>query len=141
MKPRLVDREAPLAPMAFEARGEAARSWVRAYLQRSTSAPSALGVYVGDRIVVMGEGLLWADGLRWLGKEPGAQRILVPTRLALEPHAALVASALERAHPRLTFPLAVLPSESPTLEIVPLGKARPLDATQLEQWLLERHSA
>lgn len=52
-------------------------------------------------LVAMGpaEDLPWVDDAVWLGRDPEAPTLLVPTVLALDPHPALVASALARHRP------------------------------------------
>lgn len=132
--PRLVPRAEPLAPAAFEARGEAARAWVRRYLHRQHRV-APLGVRHEDSIVVVGDELPWSEGLRWLGKEPDAPALLVPTRLGLAPHPALVSAALTRAREASEFPLVLLPSGSERIEVIALGMARPLSESALHRFL------
>lgn len=45
------------------------------------------------------EDLPWVDGAVWLGRDPDAPTLFLPTVLALDPHPALVASALARHRP------------------------------------------
>jgi len=135
---RLRPRAEPLAPCAAAAEGAAAAALVRALLRRDDAALAGLsGVAAPGLLVVTGpaEALPWADGVRYLGRDPAAPALLLPTALEPEAPAALVERALLAAAgpaDRVAAPFAVL--DGP-LRLVPLGEARPLDRSALLAWL------
>ncbi|NUO49050.1 MAG: hypothetical protein HOV80_09365 [Polyangiaceae bacterium] len=123
-------RRDPLEPRAVCAVGRAARALAAAALARSDEALGALcGVASEDAIVLLGdsEALPWADGVGYLGVDPEAPSLLVPTALAPSIPLAL----LERAALRIaeTAPIAVLLSANQFLAV---GSARPVARAALE---------
>lgn len=130
-RPRVV----PLAPLAAAAQGRAARALAERLLARDDAALAALsGVASPDRLLVVGpvEALPWVDGVVYLGRDPQAPSLLLPTALAPDaPPALLERAVLGRA---LAAPVAVL-ADPPAL--ASLAAARPLDRARLCAWLAE----
>ncbi len=122
-------RAQPLGPCAVAACGPVARA--RALVERLQRglAPSLSGVAGTDVVVVLGAAgeLPWEDGVVYLGRDPAAPGLLLPTLLEPTVPVDLFARALARLHP---LPLAVLPEL-----VVPVAAARPLDAASLAAWL------
>jgi hypothetical protein len=120
-------REPPL-PAGAVAAGPGIRDpLIRRLLARSDlSGLSA--VAGGGWVVVLGsEALLpWADGARYLGRDPAAPRLWIPTTLAPNVPASLLEAAVARLAPG--GPWALL-DEPP--RIVPLSAARALDRRAL----------
>lgn len=116
------DREIPLAPRAALAEGPAVARWARRLL-RAPDLSAWSGV--GDRsaMFVSGEDLPWADGLLWLGVDPAAPGLYLPTTREPDVHPALLARRIE-------LPAALLPDR-----ILALRHARPL-ARELVEALL-----
>ena len=88
-----------------------------------------------EMLILIGhEGLLpWADGVTYLGRDPRAPSLLVPTTLTPSVHIALLERAL-MARFSNTSPLAVLPD---ACHVVPLSAARPLELGPLRAWLVD----
>jgi len=124
-------REPPLAAAAVVARGRAARK-LAARLARLDDAAlgSLVGVAGDDLIVVSGEELPWVDGVVYVGVDPSAPSLLLPTIRAPSAHPALVeAAVLERT--KASPPLVVLED----FVIVSLANARPLQRARLDSWM------
>lgn len=131
-------RAQPLAPVGAAARGRAARLLADRLLARSDEELARLeGVAGEDLLVVLGPSaeLPWTDGAVYLGRDPEAPSLLLPT--TREPSVPL--PLLERALtaralrvPGVAPPLAVFPD--PPLLISTL-QARPLTRVMLMIWL------
>lgn len=136
---RLHRRAAPLPVAGALALGEAARAMARRLAARPEACARLAGVEVGVAphrgIVLVGEALAipWAPGVIWLGREPDAPALLVPTRLAVAPHAALVVEALRRrtGDPHGSFVLAEI-AGAPC--VVPLAAGRTPGGEELSAW-------
>lgn len=127
-------RTAPLDPVGVAARGEAARSLARRLLARDDEALARLnGVAARDLLVVLGDSadLPWVDGAVYLGREPGAPTLLLPTTREPSLPLPLVESAFARAADAPP-PLAVL-LDPPLLASA--HAARPILRTILQSWL------
>ncbi len=104
-------RPEPLTPCGVAVRDEAARVLARRLLTRGPEELSRLqGVHAPGLLVVMGEEqeLPWVDGSVYLGREPGANRLLIPTTLACSVSLPLLERALCRQVE--AFQLAACPS-------------------------------
>jgi hypothetical protein len=123
-------RAAPLSPRAVAATGDAVRALARRLLDRDDAALARLrGVAGPDAVlVVIGDDLPWVDGVTYLGWDPEAPTLLVPTALAPTVPAGLVEAAFARRFPGESSPLAVLPEIG---RVVPTGDARPLERNAL----------
>ena len=130
-------RGEPLSPTAVVALGAVAVALARRLLREEDERLARLhGVSGTERLVVLGsaEDLPWVSGVHYLGKDPEAPSLLLPTTLAPSVPAALLASALVARFPSEKPPLAVLPE---TREVISVQAARPRDRTRLEAWLAE----
>ena len=131
-------RARPLPPVGAAARGRAARLLAERLLARSDEDLARLeGVAGEDLLVVLGPAaeLPWADGAVYVGKDPEAPSLLLPT--TREPSVplplleqALVARALRV--PGVAPPLVVFPD--PPLVASTLS-ARPVSRVMLMIWL------
>ena len=139
-------RPDPLAPVGVAARGRAARALAERLLARDDEALARLhGVAGEDLLLVLGEApeLPWADGATYLGRDPLAPSLLLPT--THEPSVplpllerALVARALRV--PNAPPPLAVLldpPILASTLAAWPITRVRLLmwSGARLGGWI------
>jgi hypothetical protein len=125
-------RAVPLAPLAVVAVGARARSLAERLLGDSDEILSGLrGVAGPGCVIAMGEGLPWVDGVLYLGRDPDAPSLLLPTNLLPSVPAALLERALV-AKSRMSPPLAVLPDPP---RIASLAKALPIVRGMLELWL------
>jgi hypothetical protein len=130
-------RARPLEPTAVFAAGPAAAALLRRLGQRSEEALGALrGVAAAPGsalpfVLVLGEAALlpWADGVLYLGRDPAAPSLLLPTAASPLVPLALVERALLQRAPAQPPPLAVLPA--PWGLVVPVGEARPLSRARL----------
>jgi hypothetical protein len=127
-------REPPLEPTAVAARGAAARALAARLLEEPDEALSTLrGVAGPDLILLIGEtdSLPWADGVVYLGKDPSAPSLLLPTTLRHSVPGSLFEQALRSQFPSLATPIAVLPGGQ---QIVPVAEARTVDRPTLLAW-------
>ncbi len=124
--PRWVERAVPLAPVAVYAEGPA-RLRLRDALLRRASLAGLAGVGNATVLLVTGEGLPWAEGVGYLGRDPDAPGVLLPTRRRPSVPLDLFASAVLARVAREGWPVAVI---EPGL-LVPLGGARGLDREDL----------
>ena len=125
-------RSAPLEPVGMAARGEAARALARRLLARSDEDLARLtGVAGQDLVVLLGDAALlpWVEGAAYLGRDPRAPFLLLPTNrepsvpLPLVERALVARAGLSKAEP----PLAVLldpPLLASVLEARPLIRRR-----------------
>ncbi len=148
----LVPREPPLAPRAAVATGEVARALARRLLEEDDEALAALRGLAGPSLLaVLGEAeqLPWVDGVLYLGSDPEAPRLLLPTALRPSVAAGLYQSAVERhlqaraasaasgssARPlaaAIAAPLAVLPEPR---WVFSMAEAASIQRARLAAWL------
>lgn len=128
-----VPRETPLAPVAAACVGTAARGLGERLSRMDEEALSRLeGVAGRDVLIVLGdaEHLPWAPEVVYLGWDPHAPRLLLPTALRPDvPADVLQRAILSRAPER---PVAVLPSPR---RIVPVATAVRVERSVLGEWL------
>jgi hypothetical protein len=126
-------RAEPLDPVGVAARGKAARVLAERLLARDDEALARLhGVAGEDLLVVLGEApeLPWADGATYLGRDPRAPSLLLPTtRQPSVPLPLLERALIARAQrvPNAPPPLAVLldpPLLASTLKAWPINRVR-----------------
>ncbi|MCK6546889.1 hypothetical protein L6R52_13655 [Myxococcota bacterium] len=128
-------REPPLVATGVFARGRSASQLADRLLTRSDDALARLrGVAGPGVLVVLGDtdALPWADGVTYLGRDPGAPDLVLPTALAPSAPAPLFERALAReldAHGTI----AVVPS-SAGLVVVPIAAARTVSRAVLTAW-------
>ncbi|MBZ5714481.1 hypothetical protein, partial [Nannocystis pusilla] len=105
-------RPIPLAPAAVAASGPVAARLADRLLTLADDVLLRLrGVAGRDLVVLTGESsdLPWLDGVDYLGRDPLAPGLYIPTTLEPAPAAALLERALRRRAPQLAAPLALLP--------------------------------
>lgn len=131
-----VPREVPLAPVAVVGRGPVARLLLARLRALPDDRLARLeGGTAESLTIVMGKAddLPWVDGVTYLGREPAAADLVVPTTSAAAAPAALVEAALRRQATRtgaaFAGPFAVLLDP---LTIVPLASLRRIDRAALE---------
>jgi len=126
-------REPPLRPLAVVAVGAPARALARRLLSREGEELARLrGAATADALCVLGpeEHLPWADGVVYLGRDPAAPALLVPTHLETDVPLALLEAAVTRRVEGT--PVAVVPAPE---MLIAVGAARPLDRGALMAWL------
>ncbi|MCB9699609.1 MAG: hypothetical protein H6738_22685 [Alphaproteobacteria bacterium] len=122
-------RPHPLAPVGAVASGPAARRLADRLLRLSDEALAAIEGVAGEgRIAVLGE-VPWTDGLTWLGRDPAATALLLPTTRVPDRPVDLLQAALLRRVPDGSAPLVLLPEG-----LIALGRARPVDRAWLRRW-------
>ncbi len=132
IEPELRLREEPLPPAVLAAFGPAAARLRERLLRMSDEALAALSGVAGEGLLlVIGADLPWVDGAVYLGRDPAAPALFLPTTLESAVPSALLERALRNRNPRELAPLAVLPGDT-GLRVVPLGVARPIDRGVLE---------
>jgi MoxR-vWA-beta-propeller ternary system domain bpX5 len=131
---RWVPREPPLEPAAVVGMGPSFVALLARLDRASNEALSKLrGVAGADVIVVAGEALAlpWVDGAHWLGRDPAAPSLLVPTGLRPSVEVSLFERALLRgAHG--PSPLAVVPRGG-ALVVLSMAEARPVSREALKR--------
>jgi hypothetical protein len=132
---RFTARLEPLRPCAAVAEGEAARRLARRLLARPDEALARLSGAAGPGMIALlgaEEDLPWSDGVVYLGRDPAAPALLLPTALGPEAPLPLWERAFLAAAAGAAPPLAVLLGP---LRAVPLGGARPVQRAVLAAWL------
>ncbi|HVJ19800.1 MAG TPA: hypothetical protein VM686_30500 [Polyangiaceae bacterium] len=132
---RVVPRVEPLVACAAIGVGDAARGLGERLLRLSDSERARLRGAAGtDFVLVCGAeaDLPWCDGIGYLGRDPAAPGLLLPTTLTVDVPAALFERALARRLENVPQPWVVW--FSPWL-VVPAGVARSLARKPLEAWL------
>jgi hypothetical protein len=127
-------RATPLPPAAAIACDDVAERLCVALLSRTDDALAKLHGVAGVALIVVSgapDDLPWVDGLTYLGRDPDAPALLVPTTLTTAPHIALLEKALLAAYGALPPPLAILPQPA---RMIPLGAARPIARARLRSW-------
>lgn len=136
---RLVERMA----RKTEARAEGERVRERGERERDDDVSIVRAEHDGLPVLVAvgaPERLPWVDGAIWLGRAPEAPSVWLPTLCALEPHPALVASALA---PDVAAPFALVPDGSARdgarWIALSLAHAHPVVADLLAPLVVEAH--
>lgn len=132
------DREPPLLPCAVVAQGDVATQLARRLLDFDGAALARLSGVSGKNILVLlGEetNLPWVDGVFYLGRDPQAPMLLLPTRIEPRiPGAHLLERAMRKHFPKIAPPLAILPD---TFTVVSCAQALQLSRSHIERWLAE----
>lgn len=126
-------RDVPLEPAGVLGTGRAARPLVERLLRLEDITLNLLqGGANRDVVVVLGprESLPWVPGLMYLGRDPHAPNLYLPTTSAPEFPLEELQKALAGRFSRT--PLALLP---PISTVFPLDTVRPLVRNRLEAWL------
>jgi hypothetical protein len=134
MRIPFVTRRDVLDPIAVVGLGRVAGALARRLMQLDDEPLHALRSAAGDDVlVVLGatEALPWVDGVHYLGRDPDAPRLLLPTMV----RPAVAADAFERAIARhaaaLPSPWAVLHDARRVFSIAHAG---PIDRDLLGRW-------
>ena len=128
-------RATPLAPVAAAARGPAAAALAERLLARPEAALATLsGVSASGLLLVLGDAgaLPWIDGVVYLGRDPAAPALLLPTALTPDVPAPLFERAVLARVP--AAPVAVL-VDPPAL--VSTTAARPIERALLADFLCD----
>lgn len=131
----------PLPARAVLVRAAAARQLAHHLLGWESARLAPLRACVGDDLmVVLGDDtcLPWVDQAIYLGHDPAAPGLLLPTNRGLNVPVDLFAEALTRRVGR--GPWAVLPADSGGLVAVPIAPAGPIARDQLEAWVMRARS-
>jgi hypothetical protein len=132
-------RGTPLAPCGLIARAEVARALARLLLAWPEERLAALQGCAGDQAVALlgaPETLPWVDGVCYLGRDPHAPGLLVPTSRVPGVPMDLFAAALAARLPG--GPWAVGPRAPDGLTAVSLAAAGPLSRVGLASWLEQK---
>jgi MoxR-vWA-beta-propeller ternary system protein len=124
-------RDVPLPPVAVAARGPVAAQLIERLRGLPEDRLARLeGGATESLVVVMGASvdLPWVDGVTYLGREPDAGELLVPTTRVGTAPAALIEAALRRRAGLDPGPFAVLLDP---LTVVPLASLRRIERAAL----------
>ena len=129
-------RQDPLTPVGVAAVGTRARALARRLLDRDLAAPleRLRAAATADALVILGAAsdLPWVDGVVYLGKDPKAGSLLIPTNIAPSvPIDALERSLVGRLA-GVETPIVVLPLNKRIFSAAP---ALPLGTLHLIRWL------
>jgi hypothetical protein len=128
---KLVPRLEALPVAALLAHGPTAVELARRLLRKPAAELGRWsGVGAPGLLVLLGEGLPWIDGVRYLGREPDAPSLLVPTTLAPDVPAPLVERRLVSEGNRAPIVICDAPAV-----ILSAAAARSVSAAGLERWL------
>lgn len=133
-----VPRAVPLTPSALVARGEAADRLAGRLARRgAVELRGLMGLHFPQGFVLLGacEQLPWEDGVGYLGVDPRAPRLLLPTTLEPDVPIDLLEERLIALVSPHAPPVALLPAER---TVLPVGAARALTAEALRTWLEAR---
>jgi hypothetical protein len=126
-------REQPLAPIGLVAeRVAAVRLRLRLLAMTDDELAGLRGAATDDALCVLGDeaALPWVDGVDYLGRDPLAPPLLLPTAWEPSCHVALLARAWTRSS-RHAPPLAVLRRSRRLLSV---AEARPIARAHLMAW-------
>jgi hypothetical protein len=134
-------REPPLGIVAVAGWGDCAIELASRAVARQfrDGALAAMASEVALVLIGSGDDLPWADGAVYLGRDPAAAGMLLPTSVG----PSVPVDLLERAvRKRFTVagPIAVIP-RGPTVEVLPLGEARGVSVADLARWMAKRQAA
>lgn len=128
-------RPEPLAPVAVVALGAVAPLLARRLLALDDTGLERLqGVGGEGMLLILGEtaALPWVPGVLYLGREPEAASLLLPTTYTVSVPAALLERALHQRFPQLGSTLAVLPESR---QVLSAHLARPISRELLRERL------
>lgn len=123
-----------LVPAAVFAQGDVARLLARRLLALDEVALARLQGVSGEGVLlILGEetALPWVPGVLYLGREPEAPSLLLPTTHEVSLPAALLERALLARFRPLGLPLAVLPGSR---QVISAYQARPINRALLHEW-------
>ncbi|MBK8251409.1 MAG: hypothetical protein IPK82_01915 [Polyangiaceae bacterium] len=128
-----IERPIALEPAAAAISGEAAKKLARALLEKTDAQLLKLsGLTAGDTLLITGptSDLPWVESVLYLGRDPSAPRLLLPTALTPDVPADVFEAAIAKTN--LPFPVAVLPSPK---RLISMHLARPIERALLTAWL------
>lgn len=133
LAPRWLPRHPPLRPVAVAGWGAAARALAAAALPQAEALSLHLDPEDDALVLVLMPGapaaaLPWADGATFLGVDPAAPALLLPTHQRPDLPLPLLAAAVLARAPAGGAPWALLPQRGRCLA---LGPARPAGAAAL----------
>jgi len=126
VKPIWTQRRYPLTVAGVVGLGPVARALGARLWRRGLDGFE--GVAGPGVLAILGDAPPWADGAVFIGREPEAPGVWLPTARTLSVHPALLARRLQQDGHR--GPVAVLEQC-----IIPLGEARSIDPTLFRRWL------
>lgn len=132
-----IAREPPLIPGVVVARDGVARKLARRLLRASDEDLARWRAVSGEALLaVMGERetLPWVDGVTYLGRDPAAPSLWLPTTLRPDVPVELFERALLARTSHTSPPLALLVRED-GVDLLSLAEARPLARAALTRWL------
>lgn len=124
-----------LDPLAVVGVGPVARALADRLLRLTDDQLLGLRGLVGDDLLlVLGqtEALPWVDGVEYLGRDPGAPRLLIPAMLRPVVALDVFERAIARHASTIASPWAVLVSPA---RLISVADARPIERRLLEAWL------
>ena len=121
-----VPRDPPLAPCAVVAEGPCATALAERLLAEGRDDRRGLASPGERRLLVVGDDLPWVDGVRWLGVDPAARGLFLPTTLQPTLPVPLLAEAVRR---RVGLPAVALPGA-----VWAAGALGPLQVHRLAAW-------
>ena len=125
----------PLGPVAAAGTGPTAIGLANLLLELGDESLALLEGAAGDsQIILFGEPqiLPWVDGVVYLGRDPAAPSLLLPTNVVPDVPLALFEKAIRSRFANLQTPLAVLPG---CKLISSVAAARGLDRESILSWL------
>lgn len=137
----VVAREVPLVVSALYAQAAAAVGVLKQLVAGAPQRLSALrGVAAADCVVLLGPAteLPWADGVIFLGQDPRAPRLLLPTYYEPDVPLDLLERRIFDGEQPPAAPVAVLPHAR---RLIALGHARVPELDALAAWLHSARSA
>lgn len=128
-----IARDTPLLPAAVAAHGPASVRLARRLLQLPDESLAQLEGIAGQQLILVQgseQQLPWVDGVQYLGVDPAAPFLLLPTNYRPSlPEAFVQRALLKKAE--CSGRIAVLPVP---LLLVPLNSARPVSRNVLTAW-------
>ena len=133
---RWTQRATALTPVGVAAVGDRARALARRLLRGDDAAPieGLRAAGTDDALVLLGEGSLlpWVNGAIYLGKDPKARSLLIPTNMIPSVPIDAVERALSGRFADVQPPIVVLPAHG---RVFSAATALPLDMAHLMRWL------
>lgn len=132
-----VPRDEPLVARGAVAQGDVATDYALRLLTLRDDALRGLRGVAGDGLLVVTAERLevpWFDGLRWMGRDPDAPNVWLPTTERPSVSAALIERVLSGRAGLEPSPWMIW-CEAGRVRVVSLATARALDRSRIESWL------